>query len=100
MLTKKQVADVAWELSVRLRDAAKESTEVGQPPNIPPNKDRLVFDPADVETALKTALEAAGVEISEWMAGAAEPDLLMAATSGRKWPNAQGARSPGTRITL
>jgi hypothetical protein len=33
-----------------------------------------VFDLVDVETALKTALEAAGVEISEWMAGAAEPD--------------------------
>jgi hypothetical protein len=74
MLTNKQVTDVARELSVRLRDAARESAGEGQPPIIPPNKDRLVFDPVDVETALNTALETAGVEVSEWMAGAAEPD--------------------------
>jgi hypothetical protein len=74
MPSKKQVAHVARELSIRLRDAAKESAGEGQPPNVPSNKDRLVFDPADVEAALKTALESAGVEISEWMAGAAEPD--------------------------
>jgi hypothetical protein len=74
MLTRKQVKDVARELSVRLRDAARESREEGQPPKVPPNKDRLVFDPLDVETALKAALQTAGVEISEWMAGAAEPD--------------------------
>jgi hypothetical protein len=74
MLTSKQVTDVARELSVRLQDAAKEPSQAGQPPKPAPNKDRLVFEPADVETTLRAALKAADVEISEWMAGAAEPD--------------------------
>ena len=74
MLTSKQVTEVAQELSVRLRDVAKESQGQGQPPRPAPNKDRLVFDPPDVETALRQALQTAHVEIGEWMPGAAEPD--------------------------
>jgi hypothetical protein len=74
MLTSKQVTEVAQELSIRLRDAAKESQGEGQPPRPAPNKDRLVFDPVDVETALKVALRTAHVEIGEWPDGAPQPD--------------------------
>lgn len=73
MLTSKQVADVARELSVRLPDAIREKVGA-QPAKVPSNRDQLGFDPADVETVLKTALHTANVEISEWMAGAAEPE--------------------------
>jgi hypothetical protein len=73
MLTSKQVADVARELSVRLPDAIREKVG-GRPAKVPSNGDQLGFDPADVETVLKAALHAANVEISEWMAGAAEPE--------------------------
>jgi hypothetical protein len=73
MLTSKQITDVARELSLRLREALRVQV-AGQPAKVPENKDQLAFDPADVETALKIALQTAHVEISEWMAGAAEPD--------------------------